>query len=217
MRDLSNFIATAKQHLAPILDHSGNILYSAADTLRPGSIYLLGLNPGGDPGKHESVRHTLEALPSRVANAYLDEVWERQQYPGRAPLQRRVQWLAQQLRLDLRKVCAANLIFVRSKDGARSGYPKLADVCWPVHLAILELVRPQLIVAFGNSAVLPYAYLRGHLHGSTERTFPSGHGGWSCRLFHSAGRRVVGLPHLSRYSIDKHPEVAEWLRDFLAV
>ncbi len=216
MIDLSSFVGTAQKHLAPILDRSGSILYSAANTLRPGSIYLLGLNPGGDPTKHQTVRQTLETLPSRVTNAYLDERWERRQHPGQAPLQRRVQWLTHQLGLDLRKVCAANLIFVRSRDDAGSGYPELADVCWPIHVAILKLVQPKLIIAFGNSAVSPYAYLRRRLHGSTEETFPSGHGSWPCRLFRSADIRVVGLPHLSRYAVDKHPAVAVWLRDFLA-
>src|SRR5436853_100374 len=136
----------AQQHLAPILDSSGRILYSAADTLRPGSIYLLGLNPGGDPSKHETVRYALDTLPSRVKNAYLDEVWERQRRPGQAPLQRRIQWLAHQLGINLKKICATNLIFVRSRDGAGSGYPELADVCWPVHMAILRLVQPRLII-----------------------------------------------------------------------
>ena len=82
MSDLSNLVASARQQLAPILDRSGNILYSAARTLRPGPIYLLGLNPGGDPTKHETVRHTLEALTARVENAFLDERWERQKRPG---------------------------------------------------------------------------------------------------------------------------------------
>jgi len=216
MSDLSNFIETAQHDLAPILDRSGNILYSAADTLRPGSIYLLGLNPGGDPTKHQTVRQTLDALASKVTNAYLDERWERHYHPGHAPLQRRIQWLAHEMGLDLRKVCATNLIFVRSKDGARSGYPSLADVCWPIHLAILELVQPKLIIAFGNSSVSPYAYLRRRLNGSPEKTFPSGHGSWLCRVFRSAETRVVGLPHLSRYAVHKHPEVGIWLRSFLS-
>ena len=216
MSDLSNFVASARQQLAPILDRSGNILYSAARTLRPGPIYLLGLNPGGDPTKHETVRHTLEALTARVENAFLDERWERQKRPGQAPLQRRLQWLARELGFDLREVCAANLIFVRSRDASRSGYPQLADLCWPIHLSILEIVRPKLIITIGNSAISPYAYLRRQLNGSAEQLFPSGHGDWRCRVFHSASRQVVGLPHLSRYAVDHHPSVAVWLRGLLA-
>src|SRR2546422_10272660 len=97
MTDLNAFIAGAFRDLASILDCSGSILYSAASTLRAGPIYLLGLNPGGDPKKHRTVRHALESLPSKVKNAYLDEVWERHEHPGQAPLQRRVQWLAREL------------------------------------------------------------------------------------------------------------------------
>src|SRR5437016_3951996 len=156
MNDLARVVDTARQALAPLLDRSGNILYSAASTLRPGPVYLLGLNPGGDPTGHETIREMLERLPSRTANAYLDESWERQSCPGQAQLQQRVAWLLQQLGLQVRDVCASNLIFTRSKATAGAGYPQTADMCWPVHDTILDIVRPRLVVAYGNSSMSPY-------------------------------------------------------------
>ena len=165
MTDLSNFVTSARKQLTPIIHRSGNVLYSAARTLRPGPLYLLGLNPGGDPNKHETIEEALDRLPSKESNAYVHETWERHGDPGQAPLQRRVRWLARQLGLDVEGVCAANLIFARSRDASASDYPRLADLCWPIHVAILEVVRPRLIIAYGNSAVSPYAYLRTRLNG----------------------------------------------------
>ena len=216
MRDLSDFVVSARKQLSSILGRSGNVLYSAARTLSPGPVYLLGLNPGGDPSRHETIGETLERLPSRSSNAYLHETWERRAGPGHAPLQRRVRWLIEQLGLNVEDVCAANLIFTRSRDASGSEYPRLAHLCWPTHVAILDIVRPKLIVAYGNSDVSPYAYLRSQLNGSSEELFPSGHGTWQCRAFPTAGTWVVGLPHLSRYAVDRHPAMAGRLRRWLA-
>ncbi len=209
---LSGFIATARKQLKPIIHRSGSILYSAQSTLRPGRLYLLGLNPGGDPTKHHSIGEDLDQLPLRKRNAYVHESWERQQEAGGAPLQQRVRWLMGRLGQDVEDVCAANLIFARSKDASGSEYPRLADLCWPVHLAILEIVRPRLIIAYGNSSVSPYAYLRRQFGGSSEEVFNSGHRPWKCRVFRSGGQWIVGLPHLSRYAIHHHGGVADRIR-----
>lgn len=212
---LSGFIATARRQLAPIIDRSGSILYSAQSTLRPGRLYLLGLNPGGDSTKHHTIGEDLDQLRVTKRNAYIHESWERHREAGGAPLQQRVQWLMGRLGEDVEDVCAANLIFARSKDASGSEYPQLAHLCWPVHLAILEIVRPRLIIAYGNSDVSPYAYLRSQLGGSSEQVFDSGHGTWKFRVFRSAGQWIVGLPHLSRYAIDHHDEVADRIRRLL--
>lgn len=95
------------------------------------------------------------------------------------------------------------------------GYPELAETCWPVHVAILKLVRPRLIVCFGNSAVSPYTFLRAKLPVTSEIAFESSHGMWKCRAFWSGRMCVVGLPHLSRYAVDRHPRVLRRLRSLL--
>jgi len=104
---LSGFIATARKQLAPIIDRSGSVLYSAQSTLRPGKLYLLGLNPGGDPTRHHTIGEDLDQLPHRKRNAYIHESWERHREAGRAPLQQRVQWLMRKLGQDVEDVCAA--------------------------------------------------------------------------------------------------------------
>jgi hypothetical protein len=84
-----------------------------------------------------------------------------------------------------------------------------------VHELILERVRPILIVAYGNSDVSPYAFLRSVFRPTHEDVFPSGHGAWLCRAFSTGNMCVAGLPHLGRYAIDRHPDVGRWLKTMM--
>lgn len=214
---VARVVAVARRELAPFTGASGNVLYSGASTLRAGAVYILGLNPGGDPNqlRWQTIRRVLDELPSKSENEYLDVSWQGRE-AGESLLQRRVRALADMLGVELRDVCASNLIFMRSKDANDCGYPDLADACWPVHQAILDIVRPRLVVCFGNSGRSPYAFLRREFGDPEETTFPSGHGEWQCRIFRSSsGPTVAGLPHLSYYAIDRHPEVGRRLRRLL--
>lgn len=214
MNQLDSFVASAEERLKPILDRSGRILYSGAHTLQRGPMYLLGLNPGGDPTTHkDTVGSSLKEIRQRTENAYLDEVW-RNTAAGRSPLQLRVQWLLAELGFGTRDICASNLIFTRSVSATGSGYPEVAELCWPVHEKIIAFIQPKFIIAFGNSGKSPYQFLRQKLSATDEQRFPSGHGTWECSTFvASSGMRVFGLPHLSRYAVSNHPRVVEWVRE----
>jgi len=223
MTDSLSFVANAKQHLSAILDRSGNVLYSSIDTLRPGPVYLLALNPGGDPNdsKHrqQTIRSALEQLPSKRENEFLDVSWRDRgvrREAGESILQRRVRRLTELLGLDLRSICAANLIFARAVDAQSSEFHRLAPTCWPVHRMILDIVQPRLVLSLGNGELSAYAFIRHQLRGGVEESIPSGHGDWECRSFRTAGMTIVGLPHLSRYAAHKNPSVIEWLRGKLA-
>lgn len=185
---------------------SGRVLYSAATSLRKGRVYVLGLNPGGDPNWFDGrIRDNI--FPINEENAYLDESWGGRQ-PGEHPLQKRISFLVEeQLGLNIRRVCASNLIFVRSQSAAKlSDFKKTADLCWPAHEAILNIVRPEALIVFGNSYNSPFSYLIEKVENiKWAKDFPSGHGNWNCRLFEGelVGRHVyvIGLPHLSRFNI----------------
>ena len=134
------------------LDQSGAFLYSSHDTIRPGEVYLLGLNPGGQGGP--SLKERLDTLLSREENAYLDEAWDNgggSYKPGEAPLQQRVNWLLSQLGSDTRDVLSTNLIFMQSRDASGVSIEH-AKLCWPVHEALLSIVRPSIILTIGNSS-----------------------------------------------------------------
>ncbi len=220
--DIEAFVALARHHLASVLERSGNLLYSGIETLRPGSVYLLGLNPGGDPSDHilrqQTVGSTLAELPTKHENEFLDVSWREKgvrRAAGEAQLQRRVRTMLERLGLEPRTVCAANLIFVRSRGAETSDFHRLAPVCWPVHEAILQIVRPRLIISLGTGAVSPYGFLRDLWRTAREQEQPSGHGDWLCRAFSTEEYIVAGVPHLGRYAIDRKLAATTWLRAML--
>ncbi len=206
----------AKRELAGLLDQAGGILYSSHETLKPGDVYLLGFNPGGEGGP--SLIEDIDELLHYESNKYLDGQWENghgSMEEGEATLQRRVRWIAESLGLDLREICASNLIFFQSRDALSIDYD-LAQRCWPVHQAILEIVQPKVILAFGNSGVSPYSYLH-RMYGGEQEYMPAGHGNWNLKGFRTSinGQSVyvAGLPHLSRYDPIGKDFVVSWLRE----
>jgi hypothetical protein len=205
------FVAFAREQLRDILDVSGQVLYSGASTLRPGEVYLLGLNPGGDPNNPRllTIRQSLDDLVStdserREKNSYM------MTWPSSNTLRRRVIWLLTRLRVNVEDVAASNLIFPRSRDEKTCQYERYADACWAVHERILEIVQPRVVIVYGNP---PYRFLSERFGRYGELRHPSGHGTWPCRSLEVSGRfRVVGLPHMSLYAIDHHPEVVDWMK-----
>ncbi len=191
---------------------------AATKPSRPGDIYLLGYNPGGSNGPHLS--NSINTLLSKVENSYLDEDWSNQAgewKTGQAPLQKRVCWILNQLGYNPRKICASNLIFMQSRDANGVDY-KLSDICWKVHESILDIVKPKLLLVFGNSGISPYGYLHNKFGGEQE-FIPSGHGNWKLKGFNTIinGQPVyvAGLPHLSRYSPVDKSHLINWLKSKL--
>jgi hypothetical protein len=225
--NIDMLVATMRTSLASIESKCGAILFSSGTTLKPGIFYLLGLNPGGEEGP--TIGESLDHLHDYKCNAYLDEDWsteDRHYAIGGHPLQRHVAALFKALVQDLRDVCAANLIFTRSVNQNGAGYRQNANLCWPVHREIIRIVKPSVILAFGNGAVSPFSYIRdldARTHGccSVEgSSIPARFHNWECKAFRTDidGHPilVVGLPHLSRYNPVKHPEVIKWIQDLIA-
>lgn len=213
-----NLPSIAVEGLTDLLEEPGGILYSSHETLKPGKVYLLGFNPGGSNGA--SIGESVKEMLSYSDNAYIDESWSNgngTKGPGKAPLQKHIRWLLNELGLETSEVCASNLIFLRSR-AANEINMSLAKRCWPVHEAILKIVQPKLIITFGNSVHSPYRYLH-TMYGGKEECIPSGHGNWKVKGFrcHINDRAVfvAGLPHLSRYSPLGKPKVVQWLAQHL--
>jgi hypothetical protein len=199
-----------------ILKSNGRFLYSPASTLRKGNIYLLGLNPGGNAKlSRGSVLTSIKSLPNQTYCAYTDEEWGR--VAGEHRLQKRVKWLFNELGLDIRKVCASNLIFKRSKNSDKLDVERLAKLCWPAHEIILHIVQPRLVIAFGRG---PFDCLESLAKNKTEtKRFSTGHGNWIHRIFQgeiaSLKVTVIGLPHLSRFNIIGKTRAVKWIRKYL--
>ena len=198
---------------------TGKVLYSGINTLKKGPLYLLGFNPGGDPAKETMTLAEHVTQSPSAWNEYLDAKWGAPgggwRPPGQAPLQRRVQWLLNQLGLQTREVCASNLIFNRSIDQARlNDWSGVADRRWPIHDWIIKLVQPHAILCLGGGKV--FDYICGKGRPAPIVSFPSGHGDWECCAtkvqLESGTVQLISVPHLSRYNICSHPEVAAWIR-----
>ena len=174
-----------RKHLQSILRMSGQVLYSAASTLRPGPSYLLGHNPGGDANNRAllTVGGSLDDLPANTINSYLDTRWSGRLSIGSSPLQQRVKWLLSELGVDPRDVAASNLIFPRSRDAATSQFERYAELCWPDHEWILDVVRPRIVIAYRNSHPSPYTFLARKYAPRALDEYPSGHGTGSAVVF----------------------------------
>ena len=156
-------------------DVSGHLLYTGRDAWTdPSPLYLMGVNPGGDPDViRETVTSSTERILRREAanwSAYRDDRWTHPsgdtRPPGTAPMQQNVLHMLSTLGLDPGTVPASNLVFVRSRaegDIPRQQMRALAEACWPFHRGVIdrlgirgkpllsnELMQPQDRGSFGG-------------------------------------------------------------------
>jgi len=154
---------------------SGAVMLSGTDAFRLGCVYIMGLNPGGDPkalGHRTTIIDSVQERPG--FSCYTDECW---QPKCTAPIgecvhlesgrvrpdflvkhQRNILTIAKALRLEIADIFSANAVFARSTSLAtmkdQSGY-SLAEwweSCWPVHQRFLAIVRPKIIITLGYGA-----------------------------------------------------------------
>lgn len=193
-----------------LIDAPGAVLYSSVETVRPGPVYLLGLNPGGSEGA--TLRDSL-AASRRGHNAYLDEQWAPGGYVqpvGQSTLQRRVQQLCDAMGLKTRNVPASNLAFTRStRLGTHLGYEDAIQRCAPAHLQLLEAIRPSFVMTFGSLdhfrrvVVTEAVERRSAEHGSWQAF--RGRARWGDHDF-----AFGNVPHMSLWASDKRPAVIDW-------
>ncbi|WP_300115557.1 hypothetical protein [Sphingobium sp.] len=137
---------------------SGSLFYTGRDAFtKPSAIYVLGLNPGGDPDAQEA--NTIEVAikgfktaPARWS-AYKDDSWEGAP-PGTWGLQPRVLHFFKGLGLDPQTVPASNVIFVRSTTEGTLALDKdeLITACWPVHEAVIRELGISMVICLGATA-----------------------------------------------------------------
>ena len=214
MDSVKMVINEAQEKLKCYLKRPGNILYSASDTLRnPNGLYVLGINPtigATEQISNITLEQRLAELPCKKDNDY-KETWNNAKSGGH-PLQTRMRYVIENLGFKLEETCASNLIFFQSK--ADDIQREWADICWPVHAKILQVIRPRIILACGNANgspwKSPYAYIKSlkDLNARDEWQGKSGHGHYRLKkcMLDIDGRKnvlLVGLPHLSWYNPDK--------------
>jgi hypothetical protein len=191
----------------------GDFLNSDLSTLRKGDFYLLGYNPGGEPGDysiegaiHQCTTGEIHNWPAENWNAYLDEEWGSEK--GEHLIQRNVQTLCKSIGVDLRQICASNLIFIQSRnEGALK--EKNPEIFLPVHEAVLDIVRPRCILVFGLKT---YYIVKSLLGLDEKRVFRGANGKViSFRVANGQYRnqpmKLVGFRHFRYYSLESHADV----------
>lgn len=189
---------------AELLTQSGSVFYTGKQAFsgtRP--LYLLGLNPGGDPlvQAHETIASHISKFYARREpwSAYADESWQGAT-PGNWGMQPRVLHMLRSLELDPRAVPASNVVFVRSRDEANLREQKraLLSKCWPVHEAVIRTLNVRIVVCFGSTAG---AWVRDclHAHRLVDQFQETNARGWRSFTHTAAdGKIVVSLTHPGR-------------------
>ena len=203
-------LAEAYLEKAGLIDSPGAVLYSADATLRPGPVYLLGLNPGG--AEDSTLRDSI--MRSRAQhNAYLDEEWAPGGYvqpKGQATLQRRIQHLCSMMGIETRDVPSSNLVFTRStRISTHLSFDAALKFCLPVHHIFIDAIRPRFLMTFGNIGNFKNAVSITHVE---ERS--AQHGAWMAYRGSGtiAGREIAfgNVPHMSLWASDKRADVVRW-------
>lgn len=151
--------AIAKHIPERTLNKSGSVFYSGRNAYQKESpIYLLGVNPGGDPV--EQSRETVQWHTNKVINempddwsAYRDESWKGAA-PGTWGMQPRVLHMLNSLGLKPGEVPASNIVFQRStRESTFAGeFLEIAMECWDLHESVIRLLDIKTVVCFGQTA-----------------------------------------------------------------
>lgn len=207
----------------------GAVLLSGPATIAPGKFDIMGLNPGGSPADIPlSIAQNL--APADGGCAYMDECWNKQckntavcehlengrvRPEDQVWHQRNMIALAKMLGHDTPgSLLSANAIFGRSTSLAllekQTGFNagRWWQGCWPVHQALIEIVRPAVIITLGyGMTTSAFGFLRRMTNpAKVERIGDDDRrGGWAfgCALQLSKSTletRVIGVPHPSYYA-----------------
>lgn len=193
---------------APLLPRSGKVFYAGRMAFsRPSALYVLGVNPGGDPSESEAEtveNHTTAVLNSYPEDwsAYRDERWKGAA-PGTYGMAPRVLHLFTELGVNPGSVPSSNLVFARSRREGDMGdeMKTLADQCWQFHSLVIDKIRPRAILCLGKTAG---QYVRNKVGANTLRAefVERNNRRWRSELFvNPTGLRVV---------VATHPSIADW-------
>ena len=218
-----------KKEIASILEEigyagePGSILYSGDETLKKGENYFLGANPGGHSDEQlgkfaDTISNQLSRKNSSPSfNEYFDASWKpgNKTYPkGMAPLQKRIKYLFNYLEINLRDTLSTNLNFVRSNRMQNFPYNwnQAAENCWEIHKILLSIVRPEIILVFGDDAydfmqnkikLAEYDDFTIHSHGGAQTyTFCCLKGSLLLDNIELSNLQLIKVPHLSYLKID---------------
>ena len=200
MAKIDDFIELLPERL---LDRSGSVFFSGRRAFdEPCDLYVLGLNPAGDPAGANTIRQNVQSvLLQRPDNwsAWRDERWGGKE-PGRNFRQRRVLHLFERIGRDAGEVPTSEVVFLRSTRW-RADLGDLESVvreCWPFHQAVIDTLGVRVIVCLGGHAGY-HVRQRLDAHEMVDEFVEDNRRLWKSRVHTSArGLTVVTLAHPSQ-------------------
>ena len=154
--DLLHVIPPSLHEVSGSVFNSGKEAYAS-----PSPLYILGLNPGGDPAthSHETVwQHSQDVVKRGVEwSAFRDNSWDGRA-PGTAPLQRSVLHMMRKLGLNPALVPTSNLVFKRSRNSeeVKAELPQLVPECWPLHERVISGLGIKVVLCFERGTTSPW-------------------------------------------------------------
>jgi hypothetical protein len=190
------------------MNKSGAVFYSGKASFNaPSKIYILGLNPGGDPKllRENTIQRQVSEIEDKTPpewSAYSDESWQNAA-PGAWGLQPRVLHMLKKLNVSPRHTPSSNLIFVRTAREAHLG-PNLkvyANQTWPFHQHVIEVHKTKVILCFGKKTG-SWVARKTQANTLVSEFVEKNNRRWSSKLFRSEnGLHVV---------VATHPSIADW-------
>ena len=144
-------VPQSMKHMSGAVFNSGSAAFS-----KPVSLYVLGLNPGGDPKTHadETVDSHSQKVFLKPSNwsGYRDDSWN-DRPAGTNGIQPRILHALNSLGFDAHDVPTSNLIFVRTRtEKELNDFNLLAEQCWPFHEAVISNLEIKVVLCFGGKA-----------------------------------------------------------------
>lgn len=151
IEDFAKNIPSDLQRKSGMVFYSGRTAFSGHREL-----YILGLNPGGDPTKQASETvawHTSKVLNEKpdTWSEYSDESWEGK-LPGKHRMQPRILHLLKNLNLEPGEIPSSNIVFERSRGVSDIAWRQFSEVCWSFHCEVINRLQPRVILCLGAQA-----------------------------------------------------------------
>ncbi len=189
---------------------SGSVFYSGRNAFQgKKSLYVLGLNPGGDvvAQQNQTVAwHTLEVLKreKKCWSEYKDESWKGSP-AGTYGLQPRVLHLFNLLNEEACNIPSSNVCFVRSnrEKAISSEFKNYAELCWPFHKSVIDELGIKVILCFGKKSG---NFVRNKLNANIliDQFVEVNKRRWKSLVFKNTdGQKVI---------VATHPSIADWTK-----
>jgi hypothetical protein len=192
-----------------LMEMSGAVFYSGKNAFEgKKELYILGLNPGGNPinQKDETVAQNVSNSLNINFSEYLNGDWRGVNKPGESPLQKSILHLLCNLNLNPYDVPASNICFVRSigEKEIKNNLIKFAELCWPFHKGVIEELGIKLILCFGKSAGNIVRNKIGANEGPIDQFVESNKRKWKTQAFKNSNGIIV--------IVATHPSRADWTK-----